>query len=257
MSTGKTTRTFGYLILLIGLVIALAFSGLALWVNLEGLAFWGYPESVSYDPGLTTQAEISRLKCPVLLTDGEKGVMRITVSNPNNFTITSHMEAHISKVGELENMLRRTRTATLKPGEETEFRWQITTENTIFDHMILGRVFLRLTQGHAPSRTKHCGTISFNLWGLNSKQIITLVSILSVGLILLGALILWRTHARDTSSKKLSFRISLVIGFLSIINLVCSLLSIWVVILIALALIPIIIFSGFSYHVGRMEGKYN
>ena len=100
MSTGRTTRYFGYLILLIGVLLALAFSGLALWVNLEGLAFWGYPESISYDPDLTTYADISRLKCPVLLTDGEKGVMRITVTNPNEFTITIHMATHISKLGE-------------------------------------------------------------------------------------------------------------------------------------------------------------
>jgi hypothetical protein len=257
MSTGKTTRLFGYLIFLIGVLLALAFSGLALWVNLEGLAFWGYPESISYDPDLTTYAEISGLKCPVLLTDGEKGVMRITVTNPNEFTITTHMAAHISKLGEDENMLRRARTATLLPGEETEFRWQITTDNTIFDHMILGRVFLRLTSGHSPSRTKSCGTISLNLWGLESKQLLILVTSLSIGLILLGALILWRSYAREKTPKKLAFRISLVIGLLSILSLVSSLLSSWLFILISLALIPIIIFSGFSYHVGRMEGKFN
>ncbi|MEA3327596.1 MAG: hypothetical protein U9R53_09895 [Chloroflexota bacterium] len=247
----------GYLIFLVGLAIGLVFSGLALWVNLEGSAFWGYPESISYDPDLTAEAEISRLKCPVLLTEGEIGKIKVLVRNPNNYTINTWVEAHISKLGELENMLRRTRTATLKPGEETELRWQIDTENTIFDHMILARVFLKLTQGHAPSRTKHCGIISMNLWGLKSTHILVLTITSSIVLMLLGVYILLRARSQDTSSPHLALKITVVIGALTIISLICSLLSIWVVILITFALIPIIIFSAVSYHFGRIEGQYN
>lgn len=257
METRKAPRFFGFLFLLVGVAIALAFSGLALWVNLEGLAFWGYPESISYDSDLTTVAEVSKLKCPVLLTADEKGVFKIQVSNPNNYTITPFVVAHISKEGEQENMLRRSRTTTLMPGEETEFRWQITSDNTIFDHMILGRVFLKLSQNHAPSRTKHCGTISLSLWGLKSKQILTLTTVSSIFLILLGTVILWRTYTREKGINKLAFTIALVICGLAIICLVCSLLSIWVMILIALALIPIVLFSAFSYAVGRRDAKYN
>ena len=257
MKTRKTPLIIGYLLFLIGLAIGLVFSGLALWVNLEGAAFWGYPESISYDPALTAEAELSRIKCPVLLTEGEIGKIKVLVRNPNTYTITTYVEAHISMVGELENMLRRTRSATLMPGEETELRWQITSENTIFDHMILARVFLKLTQGHAPSRTKHCGIISMNLWGLQSKQILVLTITSSIVLMLLGTFILLRARSQDTSSRKLSLKITLAIGVLTIISLICSLLSIWVLILISLALIPIIIFSAVSYHFGRVEGHYN
>ena len=257
MKTRAAPLIIGYLIFIIGMVIGLAFSGLALWVNLEGTAFWGYPESISYDPALTAEAELSRIKCPVLLTEGEIGKIKVLVRNPNTYTITTYVEAHISKVGEQENMLRRTRSATLMPGEETELRWQITAENTIFNRMILARVFLKLTQGHAPSRTKHCGIISMNLWGLQSKQILVLTVTSSIVLMLLGSFILFRARNRNTSTRNLAFKITLVIGALVIVSMICSLLSIWVAILICLAFIPIIIFSALSYHVGRIEGQYN
>jgi len=106
MKTKTAPLIIGYLIFLIGLVIGLVFSGLALWVNLEGSAFWGYPESISYDPALTAEAELLRIKCPVLLTEGEIGKIKVLVRNPNTYSITTYVEAHISKVGELEDMLR-------------------------------------------------------------------------------------------------------------------------------------------------------
>jgi len=96
-----------------------------------------------------------------------------------------------------------------------------------------------------------------NLWGLQSKQILVLTITSSIVLMLLGTFILLRARSQDTSSRNLALKITLVIGVLTIISLICSLLSIWVAILITLALIPIIIFSALSYHIGRMEGQYN
>lgn len=247
----------GYLFFIPGLVIGLIFSGYALWTNLEGMAFWGYPESISYDPNLTAEAKLSRLKCPILITEGETAKIAVTVSNPFDKGTNAFLEAHISMPGKYENMIRRTRSTYLSPGEENEIRWMIGSDNAIFDHMILARVFLKLTEGHPPSRTQHCGIMSFNLWGLSSKQILITVTASSLILMSIGAYILWHTRSNDLKKKNLAIKVTYVVGLLVALSIMSSLLRLWELILIALLLIPIILFSAVSYHFGRIEGQYN
>jgi len=127
---------FGYLFFIAGMVIGLYFGGYALWVNLEAMSFWGYPESISYDPNLTAEAKISRLRCPILLTNGETAKIAVTVSNPYDKPTRAFLQAHLSMPGKYESMVRRTRSTYISPGEETEIRWMISSDNTIFDHMI-------------------------------------------------------------------------------------------------------------------------
>ncbi len=255
----KTTsrRIPGYFLLLVGLSIGLVFSAFALWVNLEGMSFWGYPESISTNPDLRVEAEISRLNCPVLLAEGETDVISVMVSNPYDRATRAYVKAHISMPDRLENMVRRTRSASLAPGEETEFRWQISSENTIFDHVILARVFLKLTEGHPPARTQHCGIMSVNLWGLSSNLILVLVVGSSLSFMLVGAYILWLARSRDVKKKNLALKVTLMIGALTMISLVSILFRTWEIILIALAFVPVILFSAISYHFGRMDSQYN
>lgn len=257
MKKKKARFILGYLIFIIGLATGLVFSAFALWVNLEGMSFWGYPESIAYDPNLSTEAEMFRLRCPVLLAEGETGVIAVTVRNPLEKTIRTFVRAHISMPDRLENMVRRTRSAYLSPGEETEIRWQIDSENTIFDHMILARVFLKLTESHPPARTQHCGIMSVDLWGLTSKQILAIVTISSLALMTIGGYLIWRARSKDPKKKNLGIKITLLIGALTMIAVIASLLRRWELILVVLVLIPVILFSGVSYHFGRMDSRYN
>jgi len=257
MKKKRARFILGYIMFIIGLSIGLAFSTFALWVNLEGMSFWGYPESISYDPDLSVEAEISRLKCPVLLAEGETSLVAVTVRNPFDKPALTYVKAHISMPDRLENMVRRTRSAYLSPGEETEIRWQISSENTIFDHMILARVFLKLTESHPPARTKHCGIMSVDLWGLSSKQILTIVPTSSIALMTIGGHLIWRSRTKDPKKVNLGIKITNLIGVLTVIGVIASLLRIWEIILVVLTLIPVILFSAISYHIGRMDSRYN
>lgn len=248
---------FGYLFFIAGMVIGLYFGGYALWVNLEAMSFWGYPESISYDPNLTAEAKISRLRCPILLTNGETAKIAVTVSNPYDKPTRAFLQAHLSMPGKYESMVRRTRSTYISPGEETEIRWMISSDNTIFDHMILARVFLKLTEGHPPARTQSCGIMLFNLWELSSKQILIAIPASSLALMLIGAYLLWQTRSNDRKKKNLAIKVTFVIGLLVALSIISSLLRIWEFILFALALIPIIVFSAVSYHFGRIEGRFN
>jgi hypothetical protein len=243
------------LIFTIGMAIGLVFSGLALWANLESQAFWGYPESISYDSKLTREADISRLKCPVLLTDGEIGTVKLQVRNPNEAPTRAWINAHISMPGKLENMVRRTRSTFLEPGGESELRWQVTTDNTIHNHMILVRVFLKLTEFHPPAQTRNCGIVSANLWGLSSLQIILGTLASSLSLMVGGAYTWWRASSETMKKSNLVLKTILVLGALTTISLISSLLRLWVVALIGLLLIPIFLFSVVSYYYGGLNSQ--
>ncbi len=257
MKTKTPNLIFGSLLFISGLAIGLVFSGLALWVNLEGMAFWGYPESIAYDSSLTKEAKIGRLDCPILLTDGETGTIRLPISNTIDSPTTAWIKAHLSMPGRVENMVRRLRSVELAPGEESEMRWLVTTDNTIYGRMILVRVFLQLTEFHPPAQTQHCGIISANLWGLSSTQILTVTVGSSLLLILGGAYIIWRSIPDWTRKAKGKAIIPGTLGALTIISMIGGLFRVWEVILAAVILIPILIFSAVGYYIGQMNSRYN
>lgn len=247
----------GYILFIGGLAIGLVFSGLYLWANIEGLAFWGYPESITFDNALSTDVDIGRLKCPLLLTDGELGVVRLPVTNISDKSTRAFLKAHISMPGELENMVRRARSTNLGPGEKSEVRWQVTTENTIFDHMILIRAFGMMTEFHPPSRTQHCGIISANLWGLSSTVIVLLAVGGSLILMVAGVYIVLRTRIPAEKGTNIWLVIFGLLGLLTAISLISSLFHIWEVVLLAAILIPVLIFSSIGYYLGKRDNRYN
>ena len=257
MKNNSFGKIFGVLLFTMGLVIGIVLSSLAIWVNLEGLAFWGYPESISFDFNLTREADLSRLECPILLTDGEIGTVKLLIRNPNEAPTRAWVKAHISMPDRTENMVRRIRNTNIQPGGESEMRWQVTTENTIFDHMILVRVFLQLSEFHPPSQTLHCGIISANLWELSSTQIIAGTVASSLLLMFLGSYTFWKTSADKKVKTNLVLKIILLIGALTIISILSGLFRIWVIGLIAIILIPIILFSAVTYNFDRTNKGIN
>lgn len=244
-----------FVIFLIGLLTSIFFNGLVLWANLEGMSFWGYPESLGYDSSLTAEARISRLKCPVLLSPGEEGFVELNVTNPNDNRISAWISAHISMPGKLENMVRRTRRVTLEPGGESTLRWMVTTENTIYNRMILARVFLRLTENHPPARTQHCGIITMDLWGLPSPIAVTLITGGSILLQVLGVLNWWRFMSQESMLEKQIRNVMLSLTMLAILTTIGSLYHLWVVSLLALLVSIILVFSFIGFLIAKLDER--
>lgn len=242
----------------LGLAISLIFNGLVLWSHLEGMAFWGYPESIAFDSSLTTEARISNLRCPIVLTPGETDWAELTISNPNEYPIRTWISAHISQPGRVENMLRRTRSRSLDPGAETELVWQLTEENVIYDRMILVRVFLRLTEHHPPSRTRHCGILFVDLFGLTGTQFLLAAVLGSIILKADGLFLWWHfRRSRQKSRQDLVLRLLLGLFILSLVTTLGSIFRQWLLGLIGLALIPLLIFSVLGYYFGKLDRQVN
>ena len=240
-----------------GLILNIVFNSLVTWSSIEGMAFWGYPESIAYDNTLTTEASISRLRCPTILSPGEIGWAKLTISNPNDRPIRAWISAHISQIGRSENMVRRTRSLSLGPDADSEMVWQLTDENTIFERLILVRVFLRLTENHPPSRTQHCGILFLDLAGLTGNQILW-TSVIGSFILQLMGIIFWR-RAWPINQVKENLAIKLFLGLfiLSLIATIGSLFRLWFLSLIGLVLIPLLLFSILGYYFGKLDRQLN
>jgi hypothetical protein len=246
----------GLVLYLPGILASLTFNVFVLWANLEGQSFWGYPEALSFDTSLTTEARLGRLRCPMIITPNETGNLDLIVRNPNNYPIEAWISAHISKPGETENMLRDMISVPLEPGESSNLRWLVSSENVVNHSMIQARIFLRLTKAHPPARTKHCGIILVDLWGMSANTII--LTALAGGFALqLAGIWLWASGWQNTGKKNHTMRnllifISLLVLFMTGSSLVHS----WVLSLVAFLLIIVILFTTIGYRLGVSERTF-
>jgi hypothetical protein len=240
-------------VFILGLAISLAFNVFVLWANLEGMSFWGYPEALAFDSSLTTEARLTSLSCPVILAPGESGTVAVTVRNPNDYPIEAWISAHISMLGMEENMLRELRSAPLEPGEKTTLRWEVSEQNKNNSGMILTRVFLRLTEFHPPARTRHCGIVTIDLWGLSSGLITS--AALVGGHILQGAGIwMWgQVKRKSTKEDYFTRNVMIAMSIFSLLMTLGSLTHSWVISMLSLLLSLLLVFTAFGYGIGKSD----
>jgi hypothetical protein len=196
----KLLKITGIVIFCLSFLIGAVFNGLAFWSDLEGMSFWGYPESNSFDSNIETDARLKNLVCPVLLTSAESATVRVKVSNPQDFPINPSIQASISKPGEPDNLMRDKQTLALAPGETREIKWQVGKENILFNRIIFVRVFLYQSANYPPSATAHCGIMVRDLGNIQSAQL----SILAISISLIGMLIggfTWWWAAREKAKN--------------------------------------------------------
>ena len=183
--------------------------------------------------------------------------MDVKVNNPNDYPIEAWISAHISMPGEVENMVREMRSVPLAPGESSILRWQVTTDNIVNRRMILMRVFLRLTDGHPPARTKHCGIMSMDLWGL-SGQAMTLIVLVGGHILQAGGIWLW-WHSRHSLRVKnqLTRTVMIALSILSLVMSAGSLTHSWVFSMLSLLLSLLIVFTTAGFALGMSERSSN
>jgi hypothetical protein len=243
----------GMLVFVAGFVLSLVFNLFILWANLEGQSFWGYPEALAFDTSLTTEARLTQLSCPLILTPGEAGQIDVTVANPNDYQVTAWVSAHISMPGLTENMLRETESTRLEPGKRTTLSWVVNARNVINNRMILFRAFLRLTENHPPARTKHCGIIVMDIGGLSGRAI-TWISLLGGHLIQAAGIYLWwRGLQRKRKKSQLVINVMIALSVLSILMSIGSVFHGWIISMISLLLALLVVFTSVGYGIGRID----
>lgn len=190
----------GILLFIVCLLLGTGYNFMAFWSDLEGMSFWGYPESTSYDPEIETDGNLHSLICPVLITSSETASVRVRVSNPKDYPIKPNIQVSISNQNEKDQLTRDKKQLLLDPGESVEMSWLVDKDNILFDRVVFVRVFLYQSAYYPPSKTAHCGIYARDLGKLNSTQISSLVTGVSLLGMISGSLFWWWSIGIKTQS---------------------------------------------------------
>ncbi|HQN44292.1 MAG TPA: hypothetical protein PLA25_09170, partial [Anaerolineaceae bacterium] len=190
----KFWLSLAVILFLFGFVFVMVFNFGAVWTDLEGMSFWGYPEATSFDGWIESDIEVSSLSCPILLTSSEVATVKFRVTNAGETPIKPVVQASISKPGEQDDLIRNVQELALEPFESETFYWQISHENALENWAVYIRTYVYKTQYYPPSITRHCGIMVRNFGNLTGLQITLLITISSTVLMGLGLWIWWDNH---------------------------------------------------------------
>ncbi len=195
-----------------------------------------------------TQAELVRIRCPILLAPGEEGNITASFRNPNQKKADILVKAVVSE-RDFVNYRVVTGSLPMEPGDEQDFRWQVTGQDIIQGNFILTRVFLMNQERSIPypARTDSCGIFVWSLFGLKGASLVVLVFVTSLISLVVGSVLLYR---RGTPIQKSSPRIDVglfVLAGIILIGMIANLLGWWIfaglVLLLAVLLTSILIFN--------------
>jgi hypothetical protein len=242
-------QIIGGVIFIIGLIIGFGFNSLAVIADLNGTGFWGdSQDAAAYDHEQPTQAELVKIRCPILLAPGEQGNITATFRNPHQKKADILVKAVIS-----EGVFLKYRVVTdnlpIESGDEQDFRWQITGQDIIQRNFILTRVFLMNQERSTPypARTYSCGIFVLSIFGLKGASLVALVFVTSLLSLVAGSVLLYRRGSPiQKSSPRIDHGLYGLTGII-VIGLIANLLGLWIfaglVLLLAVLLTCILFFN--------------
>ena len=130
------------MIFIIGLIFGFGFNSLAVIADLNGAGFWGdFQDAAAFDHDQPTQAELVKIRCPILLAPGEEGNITATFRNPDQKKADILVKVVVSE-RDFINYRVVTGSLPIEAGDEQDFHWQVTGQDIIEGNFILSRVFL-------------------------------------------------------------------------------------------------------------------
>ncbi len=209
-------RLLGALLFVLGVLAGLVFNASAVWADLEASQF---------DPALKADESIDRISCPLIITPGETGVVRVSVKNTADRPVTTAIRAHISE-GFVTLMRQQDSRHTIQPGETVRLSYDVTAEDAAWHQFVLVRVFV-FPALPMHSRAGSCGVLAANLPGLPGWAVLAVwlaVSIAGMG----GGIWLWaRPHTRLIGNPLRSLRAMLILAGAIVAGMVFNLLGVW------------------------------
>jgi len=134
-------QIIGGMIFIIGLILGFGFNSLAGIADLNGAGFWGdSQDAAAFDHEQPTQAELVKIRCPILMAPGEEVNITATFRNPHQKKADILVKVVVSE-HDFVNYRVVSSNLPIESGDEQDFRWQITGQDIIERNFILTRVF--------------------------------------------------------------------------------------------------------------------
>jgi len=231
----------------IGLLFGYGFNSLAVITDLNGAGFWGdFQDAIEFDHDQPTQAELVKIRCPILLAPGEEGTITATFRNPHPKKANILVKVVVSE-RDFVNYRVVTSSLPIESGDEQDFRWQITGQDIIERNFILTRVFLmnQYRSIQYPARTDTCGIFVLSLFGLKGASMVVLMLVTSLISLGVGGVLLYHSDSPiQKSSPRIDYGLYGLAGIL-LIGMIANLLGWWIfaglVLLLAVLLTSILI----------------
>ncbi len=224
------THILGSGLFIIGLLLALGLTLIALWPDLEASFF---------DSALAAERSLENLRCPIILTPAQPGTIQATFSNPHERPVQFLVQASITQ-GYVSWQREDDTLLQLAPGQVESLAWPITVEDAAYGRLILARIFA-FRSAPLPARARTCGILVLNTTFLNGNQIVVgLTGAALVSLGLGGALWLHPLGQMSRQRWRASYT-TLRVAFLILLALGASLLGWWAISLILLLLVLLLL----------------
>ena len=173
----------------VGSFAILVFSaGLLLGMVLFGGLIWSDFESILFDPAWREDTPLRSLRCPVIVTPGETGVVSARVSNSLDRPTERYIRVLISD-GSIALTREYTEVVKLGPGESRRVAWTVTADDAVYDRIIMVNAVLR-RRYPLPARQSSCGILVVDVPYLTGQQFFGLALAASV-LAMAGGYGLW------------------------------------------------------------------
>jgi hypothetical protein len=222
---------------MIGLFVGISFLGLYVWANIEASLF---------DPALSGDESLRALQCPMIITEEEIAVIRVSLNNPLDRDINRLVRLRISE-GMVTLKRQVDQRAELTPGESVTLEWEAYPEDAAFDRIILVRGYI-FRHTPLPARSGSCGIIVVNFPFLTGNQIglfAALGSFLTMGI---GSLV-WITSTRPVlGGKQRHLAVGMVwLFFFLMVGIVLSYFGLWQMAFLLLFIITVLSLGIITY----------
>ena len=201
----------------LGLIIGLFLWTGSVWADLEGYMF---------QPATYAENAKENLKCPVLITSSDFGV--ISMGFENTFDQNQKLVVRGNKsLGYVIYVATDENTFELKPGETKVLHWYIYPEDSVWNRFVLFRANIISSRGVSLT-TASCGVMVINFPYLNSTQFFMLILLLGMVLIGAGIFLMYRASISRKRNNFYNEKLMLAMIAVLIIGLLLALFDQWV-----------------------------
>jgi hypothetical protein len=214
-SSHKFGLIAGMILFILGIGFGLIFNFLPVLSNIQGMSLWGFPDLIAFDPSLENDGVIDYIKCPLLVTPGDKKEIQVSIRNKEAKEIKQNLLFIASDADlELDNLHAQEKLV-LKPNEVVTVSRSLFIKDNVNTHLLAIRVFLFQDKYPIASFTRHCGILFYQVGNLHGDQVISLAVGLFVILTGTGIILWWlNSHSYRKRSSRLLNRLFWISGSL-------------------------------------------
>jgi hypothetical protein len=211
---------------------------------------WGDLESTQFEVGLRSEAKLTGLQCPILITKNEQSAIRTALKNQGEKEENIILRASISEGFVSLIRLEETR-ITLQPGERQVIEWPIKGSDAAWGRVVLFRATAVHRFPFPHQADGACGVLVLPFSGFKGQQIVTFMMVTAVILIGIG-LWLWGIGRRKILADDVPMR-KLLFGMVTLLlmTILFGFLNNWVITMLLMMLMLIIFVSSFERFLGR------